>query len=286
MKLSVSLAKKLLRLVQGESLPRSQVRHAIVDQMLEEGVLSVRSKGTRQSIYCRDATGAHHYLKNQLGVNDLSLFVGIINAADLLRSDAVRAASDSKIKTIRSFKGFLVNCYRPLEASLSGIPLQIVPIPGAFTYIHDFEDFILAGDVTVVGVENGENFRYIERQKKVFPFEKVLFVSRYPQSGDMVQWLQGITNRYVHFGDFDFAGINIYLNEFKPWLGLRASFFVPDGIEKLIQDYGNRELYDRQCKTAPQRNQLPEPALERLWDLISAEKKGLEQEVLISGRNA
>lgn len=286
MKLSIGLAKKLLRVIQGESLPRSQVQYAIVDRMVEEGVLFVRSKGTRQSIYCRDATVVHHYLKNQLGVNDLSLFVGTVTAADPLRSDAVRAASDSKIKAIRSFKGFLINCNRPLDASLNGTPLQIVPLPGTFTYIYDFEHFFPAEEIVIVGVENGENFRYIEWQEKLFPLEKVLFVSRYPQSGDLLRWLQTIPNRYLHFGDFDFSGINIYLNEFKQHLGARADFFVPDGIADLFHNYGNRDLYDRQCKTAPQRSRLQEPALEQLWDLISTEKKGLEQEVLIKGRKS
>jgi len=152
-----------------------------------------------------------------------------------------------------------------------------------FTYIYDFEQFIPAAEIVIVGVENGENFRYIERQEKLFPLENTLFVSRYPQSGDLLRWLQTIPNRYLHFGDFDFAGINIYLNEFKPWIGSRASFFVPDGIEKLIQDYGSRELYDRQCQAAPQRSRLQEPQLEQLWDLISRHRKGLEQEVLIEG---
>lgn len=284
MKLPIGLAKKLLRLTQGDSLPRSQVQYAIVDRMVEEGVLFVRSQGTRQSIYCRDATGVHRYLKNQLGVNDLSLFVGTVTAVDLLRSDAVRVASDSKIKTIRSFKGFLVNCCRPLEASLNGVPLQIVPVPGTFTYLYDFEHFVPAEEIVIVGVENGENFRYIERQEKFFPVEKALFVSRYPQSGDLLRWLQTIPNRYLHFGDFDLAGINIYLNEFKQHLGARAEFFVPDDIVDLFYNYGNRDLYDRQCKMAPQRSRLQEPALERLWDLICAEKKGLEQEVLIAAK--
>lgn len=282
MKLSTALARKLLRLTQGESLPRGQLRHPVVERMLEEGVLLIRSRGTRQTVYCRNEVGVYRYLENQFGINDLPRFVETIAESNLLRSDLVRTASDSKLKVLRSFRGFLINCFRPLEASLNGAPLQIIPTPGVFTYIHDFEKFIPAEDVTVVGVENGENFRYIERQQQLFPFEKVLFVSRYPQSGDMVQWLQGITNRYVHFGDFDFSGINIYLNEFKPWLGSRASFFVPDGVEKLIRDFGNRELYDRQFKSAPSRSCLRELELERLWDLISAEKKGLEQEILIN----
>ena len=281
MKLSVSLARKLSRLGQGEVLPRSQVKSPLVDNLLEHGVLTLRSRGTQQSLYCQDSAGLHSFLRNHLGVNDLDLFIDTAGSKELLRSDAVQIASDSKLKNIRTFKGFLVNCYHPVEASLNGVPFLIDPTPGVFTYIYDYECFFPAAEATVVGVENSENFRYLERQQELFPYKKVLFVSRYPQSGDLAKWLQGIENPYVHYGDFDFAGINIYLNEFKKKLGSRAKFFVPEAIVKLFQNFGNRELYNRQVKNAPARNRLLEPGLEKLWDLIYAEKKGVEQEILV-----
>ncbi len=282
MKLTIGLAKKILRLQQGESLPYSQLQYVLITRMVTDGVLVIRSSGSRRTVYCRDTAEIQSYLQNNFGIRDLSQFITAATKPDLQRSDAVRIASDSKIKTIRSFKGFLVNSCQPVATRLNGIPMDISPPVGTFAYIHDFEKFVPAADVTVIGVENGENFRYVERQQELFPFEKILFVSRYPQSGDLIQWLQSIPNRYVHFGDFDFAGINIYLHEFKSRLGSRASFFVPDGIEDLIRDYGNRKLYDRQCKSAPSRSCLQELELERLWDLIQTEKKGLEQEVLIA----
>lgn len=281
MKLSVSLARKLSCLAQGEVLPRSQLKSPLVDNLLEHGVLTLRSNGTRQSLYCRDSAGLHSFLRNHLGINDLDLFIDAAGRKELLRSDAVHIASDSKLKKIRTFKGFLVNCEQPVEATLNGAPFPINPTPGAFTYVYDYECFRPAAETIIVGVENGENFRYLERQKQLFPYEKMLFVSRYPQSGDLVKWLQGIENPYLHYGDFDFAGINIYLHEFKKKLGNRATFFVPEAIVKLFQNFGNRELYNRQVKNAPARDCLLEPELEKLWDLISAEKKGVEQEILV-----
>ncbi|MEA3544099.1 MAG: hypothetical protein U9R69_02640 [Thermodesulfobacteriota bacterium] len=278
---TLSLARKLLRLSQGEKISQSQIKAPLVKEMVSEGVLSVHSAGTRKKIYCHDTMGLTSYLRNRFGINDLASYIDAAADSDLQRSEAVRAASDSKLKRSRSCKGFLVNCCQPLSATLHGEPLQIAPTPGTFTYIHDFEDFIPAPDVVIVGVENSANFRYIERQQSLFPTGKILFVNRYPQSGDLIKWLQLIPNRYFHFGDFDFAGINIYLYEFKPHLGLRAQFFLPDGVAKLFQTYGNRELYQRQLSYAPSRDDLPEADLKTLWDLICAEKKGLEQEVLI-----
>lgn len=285
MKLSVSLARKLSRLVKGEVLPRSLVKSPLVDQLLEHEILTLRSKGTRQSLCCRDSVGLHSFLRNHLGINDLDLFIATADSKELLRSEAVQIASDSKLKKIRTFKGFLVNCYQPIEASLNGAPYLVAPTPGVFTYIYDYESFVPAAEATIIGVENSENFRYLEKQNELFPYGKTLFVSRYPQSGDLAKWLQGIKNPYVHYGDFDFAGINIYLNEFKQRLGGRAEFFVPEDIVSLFHRYGNRELYDRQATIAPVRNRLQESGLEKLWDLINAEKKGVEQEVLV-GRSA
>ena len=260
------------------------MQHVLIERMIADGVLFVRSSGSRKTVYCRDTTGLQNYINNHFGVPDISRFIAATVEPDLQRSDAVRVSTNSKMKRIRSFKGFLVNSWQPIAAELNGIPIEILPPTGTFTYIHDFEGFIPAADVTIIGVENGENFRYIERQQRLFSFAKVLFVSRYPQSGDLLKWLQQLPNRYVHFGDFDFSGINIYLHEFKKHLGPRAEFFVPDNIAELLRTYGSRELYQRQLNTAPQRDLLPEPVLKILLDLLCTEKKGLEQEVLIEGQ--
>ena len=64
----------------------------------------------------------------------------------------------------------------------------------------------------------------IRHQREFFESEigsqRLLFVSRYPQSTDLRSWLQNIPNRYIHFGDFDLAGIHIlrsglFLGEIK-----------------------------------------------------------------------
>ena len=94
-----------------------------------------------------------------------------------------------------------------------------------------------------------ENFRMIRHQRELFESVlgdmPLLFVSRYPQSKDLRKWLQGITNRYIHFGDFDLAGINIFLSEFQQFLGDGSSFLVPTDIERRLQ-IGSQERYNSQ----------------------------------------
>lgn len=286
MKLTIGLAKKLLHLSEGKTVPRSQLQGDLVEHLLEDGVLNRRSNGSRQLFYCPNKDYLQHFLSNHLGINDLATFVVAASQPELKRSEAAQISSDSKLKNIRTFKGFLVNCTQPIAATLDAAPFLISPTPGAFTYIYDFERFIPELDCTIVGVENGENFRYLEQQQGLFPSGNLLFVSRYPQSGDLIQWLQSIPNRYLHFGDFDFAGINIYLHEFKKHLGSRAQFFVPDNIESLFASYGNRSLYDRQLSRQPAWDDLPEAALKNLLNLICRQRKGLEQEVLIALQDA
>lgn len=72
-------------------------------------------------------------------------------------------------------------------------------------------------------------------------------MSRYPQSqhGDLIDWLQTIPNRYVHFGDLDLAGIAIYQNEYYLYLGERSCYLVPDDYEQRIIS-GNAERYNSQ----------------------------------------
>ena len=158
----------------------------------------------------------------------------------------VDVSGDSKFVRQRSFRGFLVNSYQPIEAILNGKSITICPPEGSFLFVSDYQHFSLAEDVVIVGIENAENFRYIRCQKQLFAaYEKVLFVSRYPQNGDLVRWLQSIPNNYVHFGDLDLAGIAIYQNEFYRHLGERSSFLIPEDYEERISS-GNRERYDKQ----------------------------------------
>jgi hypothetical protein len=110
-----------------------------------------------------------------------------------------------------------------------------------------------------------------------------LFISRYPQnqSKDLIKWLQTIPNNYLHFGDFDFAGIGIYLNEFKKHLANKATFFIPDNIDGLIKEFGNKKRYDEQkinFNTKP----ISETKLLKLIETIHLRRKGLDQEILIN----
>ena len=203
------------------------------------------------------------------------------------RASQVDVTGDSKFLSHRTFAGFLVNSYQPIDAMMDGKPLTILPPDGTFMFIADYQHFYIPEDVIIIGIENAENFRYVERQKYLFEdYEKVLFVSRYPQnqSKDLLKWLLSIKNRYVHFGDLDLAGISIYQNEYFRHLGERASFYIPKDYEKRISE-GNLNLYNSQLPLYGKMN-VEDESVSKLISCIHRYHRGYEQEGYIkNGRN-
>jgi hypothetical protein len=281
MKIPLHIAEKLNQLLHGEHLPASSAKHRAVDEMVSERVIECRGR-IQKTLSVFDKNALLLYLHNKYSIHDLNQYISSLHKEDISRGEAAKISGNTKLKKIRTFKGFITNCYRPIQATIKGKSIVIDPPEGSFFFIYDFESFTVPHDVTIVGIENPENFRYIEKQKNLFEKMNPLFVSRYPQSQskDMIKWLQSIPNRYLHFGDADFAGIGIYLHEYKRYLGNKALFFVPEDIEQLIENYGNKQLYNRQ-KINFDLEMVAEEKLLYLIQLIHTHKKGLEQEVLI-----
>jgi hypothetical protein len=279
MKLPVSIAEKLIAMQNGEKIPLSKVKHPVVLTMLENGILKKQIHGRSKTlIYLNNIDGLSAYLKNHFGIDSIENYVENLLRTDLSRADAIDISSNSKVKSIRTFKGFLVNCFQPVDVILNKRPITIAPQEGTFTFIYDFENFSPSVNTTIVGIENPENFRHIQKQKKLFENIQPLFVSRYPQNKDLVRWLQTIPNKYIHFGDFDFAGLNIYFNEYKKHLKGKATFFLPPNIEQLLSSKGNRDNYNKQSILFDKK-EVKEENILTLIRLIEKYKKGLEQEI-------
>jgi hypothetical protein len=284
MKLALGIAEKLLLMLAGDKIPSSSLKNPAITKMLDDGVLSRQISGrTKTLIYLENKDLLPAYLKNHFGINDLNLYIGTLQKEEATRNDFVSASSDSKIKQVRTFKGFVVNSYEPVKATLNNEAITIHPHPGLYTFVHDFEAFVPDKNITIVGMENPENFNKIHTQKHLFPGINPLFVSRYPQSGDLIKWLKIIPNNYLHFGDYDFAGLNIYVNEFKSRLGTKAKLFIPDNFESMLSRYGNRNLYDNQLHLAPGISKSTDHEVIKAFNLIHKYKKGLEQEIFIRG---
>lgn len=287
MKITKRLIDKFLALAGGQTLPGSSLRGDWIEQMLTDGILITTTHGSRKSLRVSDATMFRNYLASQFAIHSLEDYRQVLWDEDIDRATQVQLAGNSKLRQHRAFSGFLVNCYTPIEALLRGNPFTIEPHEGSFTFISDWQQFVIPDNVIVVSIENSENFRQIALQRHFFETEissdyPLLFVSRYPQQQekDLLAWLQFIPNQYVHFGDLDLAGIAIYQNEFYRYLKERASFLVPHDFEERIA-IGNQELYTKQLPIYGQ-TEVKDSRIAPLLSCIHRYHKGYEQEGFIA----
>lgn len=281
MKLTLKIAKVLVRLINGEAIPNSLAKSKLIDDLVSENIISRKGKH-KKSLELISKTELNIYLANQLQINDLNKYISALENENTTRSEFVKIATDSKKSKERAFKGFLVNSYDSIKAELNKKDIIINPHKGSFVFIYDYESFKLPKEITIVGVENTKNFSQINEQKYLFKNIKPLFISRYPQNQnkDFIKWVNSIPNSYLHFGDFDIAGVGIYLNEYKKHLQEKASFFIPKNIKSDLRDNGNRERFDNQ-KINFDINKIQETKVLELIKLIEKEKKGLDQEYYI-----
>lgn len=281
MKVPIHIAKKLLQLAQGEIISSSIAKHAVIEELVSEGIIERKGR-VQKTLQCTDSRTLLLYLQTKYDIPDLDEYIKVFQKESVYRHELVAASSDSKLKKVRTFKGFLITSYMPIEAKFNHKMITFNFMEGIFQFIYDFENFIPDKNITIVGVENAENFRFIEKQRHLFKEIQPLFVSRYPQNQhkDLIKWLQKIPNNYLHFGDFDIAGVGIYINEYKKYLAEKARFFVPKDIDDMIR-HGSRERYDRQ-KINFNITLIEEPELIKLIAIIHKHKKGLDQEIFIN----
>ena len=276
----MAISMSIQALLAGEQVAGSKLDSKLLDELLAEGLLLVASRGSKKSYRARDMEALKRFLIDK----DESFRIIEANASDS-RATMAAETGNSKLVIVRSCPGFPVNSYEPIECFLDGNPFVVNPQEGIFLFVSDWEKFIIPEDVVVIGIENMENFRMIRKQRTFFEkylhdhdlSDKVLFVSRYPQSTDLRKWLYTIPNHYLHFGDFDLAGINIFLFEFQQYLGKkRSSYLIPDDIESRLKS-GSRKRYDEQCNRFKDiKSDILE--LQQLIDLIHHERKAYDQE--------
>ena len=276
----MAINKSIQELLAGEQVAGSKLSRKLLDELLAEGLLLILSHGSRKSYRARDTESLKRFLIDK----DESYRILEVNLSDS-RASMAAETGNSKLVMVRSCPGFPVISYEPIECLLCGRPFLVNPQEGSFLFVSDWEKFTIPEDVIVVGVENMENFRMIRKQRAFFEkylqahglSDRVLFVSRYPQSVDLRRWLCSIPNHYLHFGDFDLAGINIFLVEFKQYLGKeRSSFLIPDDIGFRLQS-GSRKRYDEQYSRFKDiKSDVLE--LQQLIDLIHRERKAYDQE--------
>lgn len=286
MKLTPGLIEKLIRLRNGESIPSSQLKGEWVDDLLRDRILISSSNKSRRSYHISDKKSFLIALdRAQEGLGNLENMLSYLSdnqtSNDATRAEQAAETGNSKLKMTRSFPGFLVNSYEPIQCELGGESFMLCPNEGASCFVFDWKSFKVNEGTVIVGIENPENFRHIRKQKSLFeslyPGKQLMFVSRYPQSKDLKEWLQSIPNHYVHFGDFDLAGIKIFLSEFHKYIPSRSTFLIPEDIEERLRQYGFQERFNgNYYENRNIKSDIPE--VQHLIELILEYHKCYDQE--------
>lgn len=284
MSITTKQIQNLRSLLKKETIAWSALNAEVRQLLINEQLLTISTHRSRKSIYAPNTEALQTFLEQRFeelrGINWDSNDFGDATS----RSELAAYSGNSKTKEIRSCPGFMVNSYEPIYAKLNGKDIVIAPEEGTMVFMADWEHFEIPQEVLVIGIENMENFRCIRGQRYLFPTDRpILFVSRYPQSIDLRNWLQLIPNDYLHFGDFDLAGMRIYETEFFKFLGNRASFFIPIDIESRLSN-GSTERYNTQY--AKFKNYAPQDKrLLPLYNMVNHYHRCYDQEGYIGQKN-
>lgn len=281
MSLTLKQIRNLQALLKGETLAWSAINNELLQLLIDEQLVTIKTHRSRKTIYTHDADNLQSFLEQYF--EELRGFDWSEDEFSVASSRAELAADSGNSKSVklRSCPGFMVNSFDPIPARLGQREIVIAPIEGTMLFVAEWEHFAIPENIHVVGVENMENFRRIRQQRYLFSANQpLLFVSRYPQSTDMRQWLMRIPNKYLHYGDFDLAGMQIYESEFYKYLGARASFFIPNDIEARISK-GSVERYDNQYQRF--KNYTPvDKRLLSLFNMINKYHRCYDQEGYIN----
>lgn len=282
MRLTARLIENLKRLIEGEDVAFSSLSKSLSGPLVSEGLLTIAYHGTRRLLRAPNPDALKMALPRfNEALSNLDIAEEIVNGNGA-RALQASVSGNSKTRAVRSCPGFLVNTYENVECMLNGNHISINPPIGSTAYIADWKTFIPPVTVLIVGVENMENFLMIRKHRELIESfmradeTEVIFVARYAFSSDLTEWLRMIPNRYLHFGDFDLAGIDIFLNQFKPAVGDRGLFLIPNDIEDRIS-HGSRHRYDEQYSRYANLS-TPDSDLTRLIGIIHRHRRTYDQE--------
>ena len=268
---------KIQRLLAGEEIGFSSLSGPVFRELIDKEYVVLDRTGKRKMIaVVKNAEYLMKALRQKWQINDIKEYIAFLDKEEKDRTDVQKMLGGTKEEKTSTFQGFLVNSLETVPYTLNGQQGTLPLIKGSYLFVSDYDTFQVDGDITIMYVENFTSFKQIERYLHLFEPGRYLFVSRLLSSNAFKEWIKNIPNRYIHFGDFDLAGIDIYLH-FYDEIGSRASFLVPDDIEERIANHGNSSLFysqEEKCKNIKVSDNRVQPLVE----IINKYHMGYEQE--------
>ena len=268
---------KIQRLLAGEEIGFSSLSGPVFRELIDKEYIVLDRTGKRKMIaVVKNAEYLMKVLRQKWQINDIQEYIAYLDKEEKDRADVQKMLGGTKEEKTSTFQGFLVNSLKTVSYTLNGQKGSLPLIKGSYMFVSDYDTFQIDSDITIMYVENFTCFKQIERYVHLFEQGRYLFVSRLLSSNAFKEWMKGIPNRYIHFGDFDMAGIDIYLHFFDE-IGSRASFLVPDDIEERITKHGNSSLYYSQ-EEKYKNIKVTDNRVQPLVDMINKYHMGYEQE--------
>jgi hypothetical protein len=252
-------AKILLRLKNEGELNYSIIPKKLLQELLDEELVNIKTlSASKKKVQTTPAFHSYYAtLEQQLKATT--------------RAELAQANSNTKQKKISPQDGL----YIAGDVVVNKIDLSL--LDNGALFLKEIPN--IAEDILIIGVENFENLIYYKQQLYLFRQKRVLFVFR---NQKMLEFIANIKNKIIYFGDFDLAGVAIYLNEIKK-NAPNTEFFLPKNIEFLIKKNGRRELYIKQIQKY--KNLTTDTKIQKLIDIIKDNQKVLEQEFFIQTKD-
>jgi len=247
--------KTLLNLKKQKELNYSKVPKSLLEELLKEGLAEVKQLSAKKKKVVATNYFYHKY-------SNLEQIANATNRSELTKVD------NSKAKKISPQDGLFIagNC------KVNNKDIDIFQNSAIFLKDSPTID----KEVLVVVVENFENLIYFKKQLYLFNAKKFLFIYR---NKAMREFIKDISNKTLYFGDFDLAGIDIYLRQILP-LNKNIELFIPNTIEQDLKEFGSKELFNKQFNRY--KNLSSNIAkINKLIELIKTNQKALEQEFYI-----
>jgi hypothetical protein len=275
-----SLAKHLVTLLSGESLPATRVSardRKKMQSLFETGVIEEVRAGAGRKIILRNRDALKSFIQKVYPAG----LDGHGNGAMPPRSRSVANFKNAKkVRTtdaeILQLRGMNVDV---LAANGKMLPLvewcQLAGV--AAIRLDSSSQWSCAGRIAIV--ENLEPFLHFENLKIQ---ADLIYYSAGRLSDRVLKWFSssGMAQcTLIHCGDYDPVGIDEYIRLQKACPG-RVYLYLPENIEELFSRFGKSQLLvDSQAILARLRKES-DPSVIRAVELMDRYNAGLEQEVL------
>ena len=248
---------------------------------LNGAIQTERQTPKREIVHLLKTENIFLFLKNHNfyidTIQDIDAYLEDVVETQAPRDTIQKWRKNGKRDKSDSLRGLYVSSLEDIVIKVDDKEFRVLPTNGVGYFLFYTQKIELAPETIIVGVENYQVIWFAQKYKKFFQDKNILFVV---SNSYMWEWIKEIENEYIHFGDYDLAGINIYLNTIVPRLTKckKHSFFIPENIENLIKEHGDRELYEQQVSY--QNLAVNDSDISKLKDIICHYKKALEQEGL------